>query len=549
MWKKALVITLVGVVSSCNLFNRHYTKQLKDLDTQLEQYPRLVLDSLKKINPDQLNEYQQAYFYLLSASATDKNFIYLDNDSTLRIAAEYFEDHDEYYNLSRCQYYLGKYAYKRKKIKEAYKLYKNAETNYKQDPQDQHLLGLIYYQLGLIQKQQNNPQEAKTFFQKSYDLFIEVKDTINACYALRYRGCVQGKDYQAAEKDLFQSLKLISSIKERNSTKVLKAQNTILSAISQFYSRNNNLPLSIKYGKECILSTLKRNEKVPSEYYCNLSFAFYKSNELDSAKYYCHKMIEVALSNENDINLSNGYYILSYFEEKQSNYKEACRLKNHFNKLKDSLNEVRNSNNILELEKKYDTSEAQRLLLKAENKNLKAYSFIIILGLISILIGLIVYHRMKKLKIQYERLSEEVKHTGWGFLVTKEFINENHVAYDELERILNREKGFKNINDDLYNKLHEVLFQQKANYLGCLFDRLTSFDGNFGSKFQQLFPDCNTDELLMASMIHHKWKITDMTAILHSNVEAIRKRKSRLATKISNRLKKTIDLDEFLTNL
>lgn len=548
MWKKALLITLVGVVSSCNLFNRHYTKQLKDLDTQLEQYPRLVLDSLKKINPDQLNEYQQAYFYLLSASATDKNYIYLDNDSTLRIAAEYFEDHDEYYNLSRCQYYLGKYAYKRKKIKEAYKLYKNAETNYKQDPQDQHLLGLIYYQLGLIQKQQNNPQEAKTFFQKSYDLFIEVKDTINACYALKYRGSVQGKDYQAAEKDLFQSLELILSIKERNE-KIQLAHNAILSAISLFYRKNDNLEMSIYYSKKCLDSFSKNNITIPSEYYYNLCIIYYRQQKFDSAKYYCNQMIKAASVDINDINLSNGYNILSYFEEKQGNYKEACRLKNHFNKLKDSLNEVRNSNNILELEKKYDTSETQRLLLKAENKNLKAYSFIIILGLISILIGLIVYHRMKKLKIQYERLSEEVKHTGWGFLVTKEFINENHVAYDELERILNREKGFKNINDDLYNKLHEVLFQQKANYLGCLFDRLTSFDGNFGSKFQQLFPECNTDELLMASMIHHKWKIIDMTAILHSNVEAIRKRKSRLATKISNRLKKPIDLDEFLTNL
>lgn len=548
MWKKALVITLVGVVSSCNLFNSHYTKQLKHLDAQLEQYPKMVLDSLKKINPDQLNEYQKAYYYLLSASATDKNFIYLNNDSTLRIASEYFEDHEEYYNLSRCQYYLGKYAYKRKKTKEAYKLYKNAETNYKQDPQDQHLLGLIYYQLGLIQKQQNNLSESKIFFQKSYDIFIEVKDTISACYALKYRGSVQGKDHQAAQKDLFESLKLISSLKEKNE-KVQLTQNTILSAISLFYRKKGDLDLSIKYGKRCLASFQQQNKEIPSEYYNNLLNAFHKQHLSDSAKYYCNKMIKMAQKEKNDFNLINGYKFLSYLEEKKGNYQSACKLKDKLNHIKDSINEVRNSNNILELEKKYDTSETQRLLLKAENKNLKAYSLIIILGLTFLLIGLIVYHRMKKLKIQYDRLSEEVKHTGWGFLVTKEFINENHVAYDELERILNREKGFKNINDDLYNKLHEVLFQQKANYLGCLFDRLTSFDGNFGSKFQQLFPDCNTDELLMASMIHHKWKITDMTAILHSNVEAIRKRKSRLATKISNRLKKPIDLDEFLTNL
>lgn len=142
-----------------------------------------------------------------------------------------------------------------------------------------------------------------------------------------------------------------------------------------------------------------------------------------------------------------------------------------------------------------------------------------------------------------------VKHTEWGFLVTKEFITENHIAYDELERMLNREKGMNNINVELYNKFHDALIQQKANYSGRLFDRLTNFDGNFGTKFQQLFPDFSTDELLMATMLHHQWKISDMTTIFHVSLDALRKRKARLAHKISAKLNREIDLDDYLTHL
>ena len=130
-----------------------------------------------------------------------------------------------------------------------------------------------------------------------------------------------------------------------------------------------------------------------------------------------------------------------------------------------------------------------------------------------------------------------------------EFINYNHIAYDELERLLNREKSLHHLSSESYKRLYEALIQQKANSSGRLIYRLTNFDGNFSIRFQRMFPECNTDELLLASMIHHQWRMTDMTTIFHASPEALRKRKNRLAHKISTKLQKEIDLDEFLKNL
>lgn len=542
---------LLGVAMSCTFNNNQYSGYLKQLDYQLDENPKMVMDSLKNLDPQKLDGKQQAYYYLLNASAIDKNYMYLDNDSTLRISLEYYRDHNDYYNLSRCQYYLGKYAEKRQQTTTAYKLFKEAELNFKTSKdKDPHLLGLIYYHLGRILKQENNQEEANKFVSKSYGIFIKENDTISAIHTSKLKASllISLKKYEEAQEILFKSLELTSKM-ESPKDKIFDAKNGILTAISLSYIKRDSLNKALEYAKKSLELYKKEKKVIPSQIYWNALWSFYRLNQIDSTKYYCNKMIEAATRENKIANLSTGYKILSNLEEKAGNYKKACELKNHFNKEKDNYNNNINKNNILELERNYNKAESQRLLLKAENSKLRAYTFSTIIIFMLLIIGFPLYHRHKKLQSKYNKLSEKVKHNEWGFLITKEFINENHIAYDELERILNREKGLKTISIDLYNKIHDALIEQKANYSGRLFDRLTSFDGQFGTKFQQLFPDFSTDELLMASMIHHHWKLTDMTTIFHISLDAIRKRKTRLANKISAKLKKPIDLDEYLANL
>lgn len=552
MVKLFYVIALLGVVASCSFFNNQYTNELKNLDAQLEDHPERVLDSLKKMNTEKFNESQLAYYYLLNASATDKNLVYLENDSTLSIALEYYRDKkNNLYNLARAQYYMGKYEQKKERYREAYEHYKEAEINFKDSKEEnQHLLGLIYFQLALIQKQQWNMNEAEVLCQKSFEIFTQINDTIAAVYALKQKGIIEIdlKKYDEAEKNLFKSLEIISNM-HTYSKQTFEVHYSVLGSISLFYKKKENLELALEYNKQSLAVFEKHKQNVSSRYYLNTLIIYNALNNFDSTFIYCNKMIEAAKKENNATNLFNGYRVLSILAEKQNKYQEACQLNKYYNKLKDSLSEVKNSNNLLEVEKKYSKAEAERQLYKSENSKLKAYFSIPILILIGFIIGIFLYNRHKKLKVEYNRLSEMVKHSEWGFLVTKEFITENHIAYDELERMLNREKGLNNINLEVYNKFHDAIIKQKTNYSGRLLDRLTNFDGNFGSKFQRLFPDVNAEDLLMATMIHHKWKISDMTAIFHVSLDALRKRKARLSHKIAAILNKEIDLDEYLTNL
>lgn len=540
------------MVSSCYFCGKNYDNILKNLDEQLERKPEMVLDSLNKMKPEQLSKSQKAYYHLLKASAADKNFIYLENDSTLRMSYDYYQGKKDLYNMARCEYFLGKYQQKQKKIRRAYDLFKQAEYNAQGSPkEDLHLLGLIFYQLGLIQKQQNNIAESINFFQNSYGNFINTQDTISAIHALRYKGIIElnyNKNALEAKKDLFLSLELSSMI-NINSIKALEAKGHVLSSLSYFYRKQKDLNNSLEYCRRCFAIYAHKPEHILSQYYYNTAITFLLLKQLDSARYYSYKTIEIAKIKKNHYNLLNGHKLLATIKEKEGDYKEAYNLKDYYNNLKDSVSRVITENDILELERRYETAETQRKLFQTENDKLKAYALIsvIIFGITAI--GLPLYFRHRKLKSERDQLFKTVKHKEWGFLVTKEFITENHIAYDELERILNREKSLHNINTEMYNKLHEALIQQKANYSGRLFNRLTDFDGSFVTKFQQLFPDSNTDELLLAMMIHHQWKLVEMAPIFHVNVEALRKRKARLAHKISSKLKQDIDLEEYLSRL
>lgn len=550
MKKFIYLVALLGVVASCNFSNNQFTSQLEYLDSQLEQNPEMVWDSLKKMDSQKMSPSQQAYYYLLNASATDKNLVYLENDSTLRVALDYYEDQKDFYNLARCQYYLGKYLRLKGIVRDAFELLKQAELNLSQDNKNSHLYGLIYYQLALVQKTQNNQSEAKLLSEKSYNIFMETRDTVSAVYALKLKGMIMinMKLFSKAKDNFFQCNILLSKMKE-NTDKVFQAKNSIYSVISSFYRKVDSLKGALEYAQKSLQLHATEKKEISSNYYTNLAFTYYRLNQVDSTKLYTNKLITRAKKENNLFNQINGYRILSKLEEKNKNYKEAYKLMQISNILKDTLNKSQNLNNIMELEKRYNTAENQRLLLKSEKSKWQAYTISSLALLVIFLIGFPLYSHHRKLKLKYNQLSEAVKHTEWGFLVTKEFITENHIAYDELERILNREKSLKNINSELYNRFHEAIVQQKADYSGRLIDRLTSFDGAFAKKFQRLFPDFSTDELLMASMIHHKWKITDMTTIFHSSLEAIRKRKSRLSQKISSKLKKDIDLDDYLANL
>lgn len=550
MLKFIIFIIVLFILGSCNTSNKQINKQLNCLDSILEKNPIQVLDSLKKIDATKLSRADKAYYYLLEASGKDKGYIPLVDDSIFQISEQYYKNKQEHYNLARTQYYQARFLSKANKPEEAYKLFKEAESNLKKDPNyAPHILGLTYYQLARIQDLKKNIPEAFDYYQKALKIFHHEKDTLSEAYSLKQLALIytNQQDTLNAKKHLLEALSLIDSPTNK-SQKFTEAKAGIYSTMSVLYRNIENIPFALKYAKKSIQTFNTSNKKFPTAYYYNVISAFSLLSKIDSAKYYCKEMISKAQNQNELINFVNGYRILSNLEESQGNYQEACQLKNKFNQLKDSLNGLTNKNKYLEIEKKYNIAEKERLLYKAKNARLHTYiTTCVIISVIAVFV-IIFYYRHKRLKVKYNKLSEDVKHTEWGFSITKTLISANNSVYEELERILSRYR-IDHINNELYLKFQEIFIKQKINYSARLLSILTNFDNSFINNFQKMFPDLNSDDVMIAAMFRHQWKPIDIAAVFHITTEAVRKRKSRLTHKISAKLKKPINLDEYLQEI
>lgn len=551
MYRSLLLIIHLLVFISCRTGRDDYAQQLHYLDEALEQQPEYALDSLKNIRVSRLPKAEKAYYFLLYAAANDKNLIYVPRDSTLLFSRKYYESTSDHYNLARTLYYLSKQYQLQNKKEIAYDLLKQAELSLKKDAEPHpHLEGLIHYQLARLQNRQSNLPEAEHYLEKALENFLSARDTISAVHALKSLSQIatSKKQFTSAREYLTEGLDLLDRLEETDNPKINEVKTGVLNSLSILYRNMSDIPNALKYARKCITIASQNDQGILSSYYHSMVLAFLGENQWDSTKHYCSLMIRAAQNGKKFINTINGYKLLAQIAEKEGDYREACSYLQQYNLYKDSLNENTNKSLTIELDKKYNLAEKERQLLKSENAKLRSYILISILIIILLLISIPLYNRHRKLKTDYKQLSETVKHTEWGFSVTKELIAANNLVYEELERILNRYR-IGNVNSEIYNRFQDAFTRQKANYSSRLIAILTDFDQAFIKKFQKKFPHFSSDDTLMAAMVRHRWKVSDIAAVFHVSTEAIRKRKSRLAKKISTILKTNITLDEYLNEM
>ena len=551
MVKYIPILIFSFLISSCNFNNESHLEQLKALDNIIEDYPTRVLDSLKTIETEKLSKRERAYYHLLFACATDKNYTYMRSDSTLQIAAVYFSDNKDYYNLSRTQYYLAKYLNYIKDPEGAFHALKDAETNFERsNSKDTHIAGQIYYWLGTIQEKQLNYPEAQSYYEKSLNIFSQNNDTLSIVHSLKQLAQIHinQKDYQIAEKLLDQSLEFINSISNQSSKRVIEIKVIILNTQNYYYRKIEDHKNALAIGKQCIATLKKANQNINSGYYWGLVTSYIKCDQPDSAKYYGQQMIEAAQQENNLFNQINSYKLLFKLEEDQGNYKEACALRDKYNELKDEYDKSSKSKALVELEKKYNLAEKEKEVLQIKNKNLWLYLTVLIIAFSASIILLYYSWIHRRLKEKYRELSEKVNKTKWGFAISKALIADNHSAYEELERLLNRHK-INLENPKLYDEFQNLAKSQKTDYSSRLFSTLVNIDPNFIKQFQELAPDLTSEEVMLAAMLRHEWSMKDISEVFRLSVDATRKRRNRLETKIRIKINSEQSLEEILKQM
>jgi signal transduction histidine kinase len=284
--------------------------------------------------------------------------------------------------------------------------------------------------IGLVYEQDGKFSTALKQYKKALFYYQKAKDKLGESYSLEYIGYVFGlmKNYDSANKYLQKSLSLRKELKDNYGIAVC------LIELAEINRDKKDFNLAINYAKQAI--------------------------------FFCKKI------NYPDM-LQQGYLVLSEIYEHKKDFAQAYEAHKKYVAVKDSIFSVAKSNQINELQTRYDTEKKQQKidLLNKESaiqklKLTQREGIIIVISvgfLFSLVIGYLVYNRFKLR--QNARLQNEV--IAQQDLATKAVLNA-----EENER--------KRIASELHDGLGQMFSAVKLN-LSALADHF-EFKDEHGKK-------------------------------------------------------------------
>lgn len=421
------LITFELLVSCYKNGNDDITLRLAQLDSIIDEQPQVVSDSLLQLKPQHFSSANRAYYGLLKTIADDKTYKSYTSDSLINSVVDYYTEHNqEDQNLIRALIYQGITRIRMRisdttvyvPLKEAEKLLSrvknpDASTGY-----------MLYYYLGNVNYRNGNYSVAEKYYKETlkFAKSENIKRHIFDAYAEIFWNKMTQEDYENGK--LY--LDTITSFK--NSSPDIDYQ--ILNMQSTYYSLRGNYPEALQNDKEMLRLLPVMKEKIDTyRTFYSISSTYGNANKLDSAMYYGLQAVNHITDSTNNLNYLL-YKNIADIAFRQNDYKTADEYRNKsFDVYKQGVND-RINKNILELEKRYDLTEAENKTLKSEARSRILAIFLLLILIFFEILGVIYYKRRKIniLKIYKLKAQKELAETQTLLLQSKTEVQQRMVA-------------------------------------------------------------------------------------------------------------------------
>ena len=548
MWRLFFFLLPLGCLVVCyscgNKANEHVYQQLSSWDSMIDSEPQRVSDSLQMINPEDLDRATKAYYGLLKIISDDKTYVNFTSDSLINSVSDYYRFYDpKSNNYIRALAYQGIVRTRMgvrdstifEPLREAGKLFLSM-----QNP-DPSIGYLINYFLGNIHYVNRSNTVADEYFRKALNYSYQERDSIHLfdTYLALYWNEMVPKKIETGK--LY--LDTLSSFYNR----LLGKNYFILNAQSIYYDVIGESEKALEREKELLQITYNQKENIDlSRLYYNISDRYTGLEQLDSAMLYA----QMAIGSIQDTTYRQTYLYyqnVANIAEKQGNLSLSNEyLRNAFSLYSQSIRD-RLDTRIVELEKKYDLTEAENEVLRARQQNLRIVigTLVLVIVLIFIVMHAFKVRRSAKLKLmqaeykmqqqelQAKILREEAGKRKWllqlyshisgrlAFLqgefetLTQRYISSHPKVYREMETIL------KNTDTDLRDITKAIATDDEAFYA---YTHLKDEEGvlNTTEKMLLMLLACDADNRQLATF-------------MNTSLESIRVRKSQLKKKMQGK--------------
>lgn len=360
-----------------------------------------ILESISDVEKHE--EKERAYYALLLSQAKSRNRITPENDSLIRIAINYYSKNEDTYRRAWC-YLVASDIYEVLDRDSLAIFYARDAEKESKKIDDMRLKYYSNYYLGYMLRHKRPYNESDMYLNEAVKYAIELGDTLHIISSLDNLGTNALYDHRF-EVALAHYQQALSYCVSEGWNKYLAH---FYSGIAITAQQKNDYDYALNNINKSIESYRLFDAQIDS---CSL-YQF-KSNILaglgmwDSIPYYAEK----GLGDSSFV--TRGMYDATMIKwaEGKRDYKKALDYAMHYAAMLDSMYEENSRNNVMEMQKKYDltqaTIERDRLYMKNQRMGL------IVLGLIVVCLGamivLLLYRRrIKELQRQREEAKAEL---------------------------------------------------------------------------------------------------------------------------------------------
>lgn len=500
----------------------------------------MVLDSI--FYPQNLSKDQYYTYILLRTQARDKNYKDISSDTLIFQAKDYFSKNGNIDKEILSAFYSGQVLISQGKYKEAMVSFVEARNEAMKTENDK-MKGLIESSIGQLYYVQVFYSEAIDKFKSAGSYFDKAGDYKNeiSSFILIGNSFMLKTETDSALVYYHRGLALADLYEDTEGRAYFRMNMGIA------FDDLGDLSNAKKYLKEAVEYT--SDTLLQSRIYCSIADVYNTENKLDSVKYFTNKALDL-LKEKEDLHLKiNIYRLLSTSEEKKGNFREALEYQHLFSKCQVEILQEKNSQAILDIQKKYDFElihNAHNKLLIDQQRNIV---IILILSLIIIITYFFFYRKTtsdKRAILEAEQMIYQLKDMAKSIDAKEEKSTDekdnSHLRnvlfhnFDILKKAALLE-GFlrddeKKQGEKLLKRFNEIVYGQDNPDWNLLYRSMNDLEDGFFDRMRETFPQLDDLEFRICCLSYAGLNNTEIGIILKFRVNTIQTKKSAIRKKL-----------------
>ena len=320
----------------------------------------------------------------------------------------------------------------------------------------------------------------------------------------------------------------------------------ILNAQSVYFEATKEFDKALDCDKKLLTLTKSQKEDIDfSSLYFAISTRYSTLNQLDSAMLYGQIAIE-SIVDENKKENYLFYDNVADIAEKQQNYSLANTYRQSAFTMYEKSVKDRLNTQVMELEKKYDLSEAENIALKSQQNTLIIAIIALLLAMLATILIMLNVKNRREAKIKLMQLEHEAETRAIETKLLEEEANKRDWLIQLYGHISNRltslQENFNTLSQryvsshpKIYENMHSILHTAESDLRempkNLIPDENTfSLYTNLSKEAAELF---NANEKIMLMLLVCKADNRQISTFMNTSIESIRARKSQLKKKMT----------------